>query len=1032
VLTAVVLLICGALVAAGLGEVLGLSFAPSTPPPPAPASSPVAAMAPAPTILRINVAPGERLGLAASAVADALTDRGAPAPSVSVASPGASAAGDLTVQMVPAFDQSPEAFRVVEGEGEGVWGLEAADEAGAAAGLYALADRIRSGAPLVGAGQDGVTQRPRLGLRLTDSGSVGREAVRADFAAGTDYSLNSDVVAGAVLPEAPWVDQAAVERIDAQFRQLVQHSLRQGYNGVVVPGFLEYVTFSGVEDGHAVYAEGDEHVARAEAMVRAFEPVFGYAHDMGMKVYFMTDMLAVSPPLEDYLVRTIGGLDVTDPDLWAVYQAGVAELFDVMPFADGLMVRVGEGGSVYQAGWDFSSKLAVTTPAAVRAMLDALLATAGERDRDVIFRSWTVGVGEVGDLHTNPASYDVVLGDIDDPHLVVSTKFAAGDFYSHLPLNPTLDVGDQRRIVEFQARREFEGFGALPNDLVAEQAQALQHVLAANPHVEGVWNWTQEGGPLRAGPMTLYLRTGFWQMFDVNTYGIGRVAWDPAAEPSQVTADWVRQTLTSDPATSAVVADALGRSREAITRGLYIGPFAEKSVKALGLEPPPMMWIFEWDIVTGDSAALDSIYAVSRDDLDSALADGDRAVAVAVAMRDAVAATDPATWRSTAMYDSFVDALDYEANLLTTLAAYRTMVLRHAQWLDTGSSTAREQWRAAADEYRVAVADHVARYQGDVDLPAYNFTAAELGSARADRDPSMAWLARGLLALLLLVVALGSAPGQRVLRHGRLSGAAAVRALFVAITRPWRLADVPTGATRTDRILVWALPAVALVLSRAVFTWFSSSAHLTITLCGWLLFAVLARLVVRGRDPFHLWAAIGGVALLRTAVLLGALVLRGPGGYWFGLWADPAARTAYVTVAFAAFCWLFVVVSMVLRRRYGMFTRRAVGLTATAAGLTLAVLAGWVAAIGLEEALTAWNDQMALLPWGLSRILGITVHVGIPSWSAAAAALLGLALAVVGGLVALPRSSRAQSSRAPGTLSVTSSYPTAAGSSVGE
>jgi hypothetical protein len=313
VLTAVVLLICGALVATGLGEVLGLSFASSTPPPPAPASSPVAAMAPAPAITRIKVAPGERLELAASAVVDALTDRGAPAPRVSTASTGAeadaNAAGDLTVQLVPAFDESPEAFRVVEGGG--AWRLEAADEGGAASGLYTLADHIRSGAPLVGAGQDGVTQRPRLGLRLTDSGSVGREAVPAEFAAGTDYSLNSDVVAGAVLPQAPWVDQAAVERIDAQFRQLVQHSLRQGYNGVVVPGFLEYVTFSGVEDGHAVYADGDEHIARAEAMVRAFAPVFGYAHDMGMKVYFMTDMLAVSPPLEDYLVRTIGGLDVT-------------------------------------------------------------------------------------------------------------------------------------------------------------------------------------------------------------------------------------------------------------------------------------------------------------------------------------------------------------------------------------------------------------------------------------------------------------------------------------------------------------------------------------------------------------------------------------------------------------------------------------------------------------------------------------------------------------------------------------------------
>ena len=26
-----------------------------------------------------------------------------------------------------------------------------------------------------------------------------------------------------------------------------------------------------------------------------------------------------------------------------------------------------------------------------------------------------------------------------------------------------------------------------------------------------------------------------------------------------------------------------------------------------------MMWIFEWDIVTGDCAVLDGIYAISRD-----------------------------------------------------------------------------------------------------------------------------------------------------------------------------------------------------------------------------------------------------------------------------------------------------------------------------------------------------------------------------------------------------------------------------------
>jgi hypothetical protein len=97
---------------------------------------------------------------------------------------------------------------------------------------------------------------------------------------------------------------------------------------------------------------------------------------------------------------------------------------------------------------------------------------------------------------------------------------------------------------------------------VAEQRQALQTFLAANPHIEGVWNWTQDGGPLRAGPMTLYLRAGFWQMYDLNTYGVGRLAWDPSVEPVKITGDWVRQMLSDDPPTASAITEALaGRGR---------------------------------------------------------------------------------------------------------------------------------------------------------------------------------------------------------------------------------------------------------------------------------------------------------------------------------------------------------------------------------------------------------------------------------------------------------------------------------------
>jgi len=91
----------------------------------------------------------------------------------------------------------------------------------------------------------------------------------------------------------------------------------------------------------------------------------------------------------------------------------------------------------------------------------------------------------------------------------------------------------------------------------------------------------------------------------------------------------------------------------------------------------------------------------------------------------------------------------------------------------------------------------------------------------------------------------------------------------------------------------------------------------------------------------------------------------------------------------------------VLRQRYGLLRRVAVGRVMVAAGLTLALLAGGVAVIGLEKALTVWNDQMALLPWGLSRILGITVYLGIPSSLPAVLSGVGLAVAVAGALAAV-------------------------------
>jgi len=71
------------------------------------------------------------------------------------------------------------------------------------------------------------------------------------------------------------------------------------------------------------------------------------------------------------------------------------------------------------------------------------------------------------------------------------------------------------------------------------------------------------------------------------------------------------------------------------------------------------------------------------------------------------------------------------------------------------------------------------------------------------------------------------------------------------------------------------------------------------------------------------------------------------------------------------------------------------------------VLAGAVPALmGLEQAITRLNNEMAVLPLGLSLILGIVTHLDIPRSLPLMMMAMGAALAVVGSLLTLPAALR--------------------------
>lgn len=932
-------------------------------------------MADAPALVSISVDDDPAVVEAAEVLGDALRDRQRPAPRwVSVADDPT-----LTVTVDDEFEaESEESSRLVPVEGDR-WILRAATARGAAQGLVALADRIRSGRE---PWETGVIT-PDLPLRMVDFGAVGVRARESQWRDGDDYSHASRAFEEVISADPPYVDTEALERHRPAFERFVRRSVANGYNAVAVPGFLEYVRFDDLAE-----ASDRSHRARATAMREAFGPWWQYASDRGLDVYLRTDMLALDDPLEHHLRDRFGGLETGVSAFWDVYGAAFEEVYAAMPQLSGTVIRIGEAGDVYDVeGRDERSALAVTSIGQVRAMLTGLLRAHESAGRELIFRTWSVGVGEAGDLHTDPDTYRRVFDGIDSDRLVVSTKYTEGDFYSHLPLNATVAETGQRRIVEFQSRREYEGMGVLANDLTALHGEALREAVAQNEAIEGVWTWTQDGGPWRAGPMALYLERGWWPLYDLNTYGVGRWARDLDDDAGAITGDWIRSAVSGSVSTQESVAAAMGASRQAVLDGLYIGAFAEKQVHALGLLPPPMMWIFEWDVLAGDTATWSVMGSVIGDDVGEAVQQGRDAVAAARTMLRQVRGTPASSWNDEASHAAAVETLQYEVSLLEMLSWFRSTALHHAAWVRTGEETHADAADSARERYRTARDAHLEAYGERVDLPAYNTVAADAAMGRQERDGPIATIASVLLGLVIGWLLLGAVAAATGHRAGVL---ALARWHWSGLIRPW--------AVRPDRsaLAIGIVPAFVAIVTEAAWGWGQAPVHGTVVAGCWAVGLSILALLTSRRSRRRWASALGGVSLVHSALVLYALSAHGPSGYWAAAWTDDRARTAYLIATTVLAGWALTGVAMAARHR---------GAVLVSLGGVVVALGGALVMTGLDPALRTWSDELGVLPWTLARTLGISTHLGIPSWAVWVPLVLG-GLLFVAGLLRLRTSAR--------------------------
>jgi hypothetical protein len=366
-------------------------------------------------------------------------------------------------------------------------------------------------------------------------------------------------------------DQVRFAGVMKDFTRFVDATSSLGFNGITL-------------DDLAHLSQQPGYNAALKRKIRryrkAYRRLFELATVRGMTAYVTTDV-AFSPATRSGLLRkprrNIGPFlrDMCDG------------LFHDFPSVGGVIFRVGECDAQDVQG-DFVSTLAIRTPGQARELIKCLLPVFERHSKLLIFRTWTVGAHPIGDLIWNRQTFDKAFGSLDSPNLVLSMKYGETDFFRYLPLNKLFFHSDHKKIIELQARREYEGFGEFPSFIGWDYEEYVRQLSRAR-NVIGAWIWCQTGGWSGFRRRTFLEPGGVWT--EINTVVSLRLVRENMSVDEAVR-DWAGKRLGPDKGDKLL--ELLRLSDETIKEGLYIDEFAKRKLFFRRLRVPPLLAVF-WD-----------------------------------------------------------------------------------------------------------------------------------------------------------------------------------------------------------------------------------------------------------------------------------------------------------------------------------------------------------------------------------------------------------------------------------------------------
>ena len=526
------------------------------------------------------------------------------------------------------------------------------------------------------------------------------------------------------LSSPPYVDAAQLRWGLARARDHLRALHAQGYTGIVIDNMAHVVAFD--SPGEAIYADESPTRLRALAYRAAFGELFDLAVALGMEIFVTTDMQWSTPEVR----RAVGTLDAANPRLAAINQRALAELFHALPQVHGLVVRVGEAGGAHDQSDAYAGHMIYTTPATLRDLIQTLLPVCEAHGRLLIMRTWSVGIGDLGDLICSPTRYAETFGGFRSPSLLVSIKHGPADFFRMLPPNPTLGLPGPRQIIEFQNRREYELFGLVPSSIASLHAAALMRA-SADPQCAGIWAWNSTGG---WGGGTASLGTTGWSLWtELSSALTAALAVMPSLDAEDFVRKWMRLRLPSGVFADAA-ADLYLESSHLIEQGWYLGRLPQAEGKVAGVYLSPLLWV--WWMRPTAALPIWAYLAEAVGDVTMTLRAGEDAATRATSHAQCMKTLSPCGDDA----DMLVTSARYFADTLALSHAIKSLMLPLMAQARQGAEPDPDVLRAATARVRAVINVHRTTWGTRTDFPALELDEIAQFADTLERHPHTIWL----------------------------------------------------------------------------------------------------------------------------------------------------------------------------------------------------------------------------------------------------------------------------------------------------